>query len=66
MSQTKQASSGLFVRSWPTVAGGLSRRLVFVQGSYAARAELHPLGLAVCVDCDLLNVRLPLSLGAHI
>jgi hypothetical protein len=38
----------------------------FVQVSQAARAEIHPLELAVFVDRYFLNIRLPLALGVHV
>lgn len=66
MNERKKASPGLSVQSRPTVVDGSSRRLVLVQSPYAARAKLHSLGPAIRVDGDLLDIRLPLALGAHV
>ena len=66
MTRIRKASSDSVVQSWPILDDGLGRRLVFVQSSYTARAKLHPLGVAVRIDCDFLDIGLPLALGAHV
>lgn len=66
MNETRKASSGSSVLSWPIVDDRLGRRSVLVQGPYAARAKLHPLGAAVSVNCDFLDIGLPLAFGAHV
>ena len=41
-------------------------RLKLVDGSQTARAEVQPLGLAVLDNGHLLDVCLPLAIGAHV
>ena len=57
--------------SWPAETGDVpvdneEALSGFVQGSLAACADLHPLGLAILVDGNPLDVWFPLALGLDI
>lgn len=53
-------------QGWLVATDRQGKRSGFVQCPQAACAELHPLGPTVLVNCDFLDVWLPLTLGSNV